>query len=90
MVVLVLLVDYIDWLRLWNWFFDVIDWVWVYVVVPLKKKFYFYLNNEGVGVVGWLCWFVDVFKLVEVVEINFLMLFVDCESILLLRVVDAN
>ena len=50
-----------------------------------KKKIglIFYLNDKSVAVV-------DVVKLVEIVEINFLMLFVDCESILLLKVVDVN
>ena len=69
-------------MRLRNYFFDIIGWVWVYVVVPILKKksvSIFYLNDESVGVV-------DVVKLVAVVEIDFLILFVNCERILFLMV----
>ena len=57
MVVSVLLVDYIGWLRLWNWFFDVISWVWVYIVVPFfslkySDMFFFFLNNGSFGFVS--------------------------------------
>ena len=48
-----------------------------------KKGSIFYLNDESVGII-------DVVKLVEVVEIDFFILFVDCESILLFKVVDVN
>ena len=66
MVVLVLLVSYIDWSRLWNWFFDVISWVWVYVAVLFFLKFLdlFFLNNGSFGVVSWLYWLVEVVKLI--------------------------